>query len=479
MRLTTWTLHLCRALGLLVIFCTLSSLLAPSAGNVIAAGALAAPTNAGERKVILMLAPAAADVINSAALGASKTGDRAARIRAVTGALQAQANATQPPALVRLEQMRAAGKLRQVRPFWITNAIAVTAPADQLAALAALPGVVGVVPDRPIVKVGGGALQTQALPASNLEQVHAPEVWAQGYTGQGVVVANLDTGVSLSASSLAGKYRGGTDSWYDVYGQSTTPYDKDGHGTGTMSIMVADTYGVAPGARWMAVKIFPDPGSTIQASDSDAIAGLQWALSPAGNPARAPNVVNNSWAEDAAANPSQPCPDSAPMHAALQALVAANILPVFAAGNFGPATSTAPIPSSYPEVIAVGAVDSQSTITPFSSLGPTNCRPAGSVFPDISAPGQDITFDSTSGGLAGGSGTSFSAPHVAGALAVLLSAYPGLSAAQQRRLLLSTATGLSVPRPNNTYGYGLLNLQAMYYRPLETHVTFMPVAAAR
>lgn len=463
-----------RAIRLLAVLCLIIPLVTRSSSAI-------AASSPGTTNVILMLKPAAtAPSTALAPAGAS----RVERIQSVINTLQAQASAAQPPVLARLEQMRAAGTVSAVRPFWITNAIAVSVQADQLSALAALPGVASIVPDRPIHPVGTTPSSTGTLAPANLNQIGAPTVWAKGYTGQGVVVANLDTGVSLSAYSLSGKYRGGADSWHDVFGQHTTPYDADGHGTGTMSIMVADNYGVAPGAQWMAVKIFSDAGT---AQDSDAIAGLQWVLAPNGHPASAPNVINNSWAEDAATDPSLPCPSDTTtqaMHAALQALVAANILPIFAAGNFGPGTATAPTPSSFPEVIAVGAVDNQNNIASFSSRGPTNCRPAGSAFPDIAAPGVGITFYAqsptpTNPVLATGSGTSFAAPHVAGALAVLLSAYPGLSAAQQRFLLLHTTTDLGAPGPDNVYGYGALNLLAMYYRPLETHKNYLPLAAGQ
>ena len=73
-----------------------------------------------------------------------------------------------------------------------------------------------------------------------------------GYFGQGVVVASLDTGVDVTHPDLSGSYRGGTDSWFDPYGQHpTTPTDLNGHGTWTMGVMVAgdasgETLGAAP-----------------------------------------------------------------------------------------------------------------------------------------------------------------------------------------------------------------------------------------
>ena len=69
----------------------------------------------------------------------------------------------------------------------------------------------------------------------NIASVNAPAMWALGYTGQGVVVANLDSGVDVNHPDLAGRWRGGANSWFDPYGQHpSTPVDLTGHGTATM-----------------------------------------------------------------------------------------------------------------------------------------------------------------------------------------------------------------------------------------------------
>mgnify|MGYP005811938871 CR=1 FL=1 len=453
-----------------MVFILLAACVTRAAGS---AGKDASPnTPADESSVIIMLRNGPADPL---ALSRAET-NRAGRARAVVSGLQAQANAAQPAVLAHLEQMRARGKVKQIRPFWIINAVAVTVQTSSLAELSALPGVASVVPNRPLVLADRVSPAQTSGTAANLEQIHAPEVWAKGYTGQGIVVANLDTGVSLD-TPLAANYRGGANSWYDVQGEYTTPYDPDGHGTATMSLMVGADYGVAPGARWMAVKIFPSPASGAGATDADAISGLQWVLAPNGDPSAAPDVVNNSWSADAI-DPTQPCADSAPMHAALQALAAADILPVFAAGNFGPSSPSAPVPSSYPEVVAVGAIGADNAIAAFSSRGPTNCRLAGSAFPDLSAPGVGVPFYSPSGGISYGSGTSFAAPHVAGALAVLFSAFPHLSSATQRSILLNSAADLGTPGVDDVYGYGRLDVLAMYNRMLQTEIFYLPMIAS-
>ncbi len=132
-------------------------------------------------------------------------------------------------------------------------------------ALATRGDVVSITPDTTdIMPVGTMNL---AAPAGNLSAINAPALWDLGYYGQGVVVANMDTGVDLSHPELSARWRGGSDSWYDPYNQHpTTPTDLNGHGTWTMGVMVAadgsgTTLGVAPQAQWIAVKIFNDSGT--------------------------------------------------------------------------------------------------------------------------------------------------------------------------------------------------------------------------
>ncbi|HET7479246.1 MAG TPA: S8 family serine peptidase, partial [Rubrobacteraceae bacterium] len=216
--------------------------------------------------------------------------------------------------------------------------------------------------------------------------------------------------------------------------------------------------GVAPGAEWIAAKIFDDND---QATTAGIHQSFQWILDPDGDPATAdaPDVVNSSWAM-----PSPGCdlefqPD-------LQALLAAGILPVFAAGNYGPNTGTAASPANYPEALAVGASDNAGTVQSFSSRGPSSCgEPQGtpqSTFPEVVAPGLDIKAPDLLGGYAYASGTSLAAPHAAGALALLLDADPSLTAAQQREALTASATDVGAAGPDDASGYGLINARSAY-----------------
>src|SRR5690606_24415810 len=125
----------------------------------------------------------------------------------------------------------------------------------------------------------------------NVERVGAPAVWNMGIDGTGTVVASIDTGVDWDHPGLKEKYRGydsATDevdhtySWFDATAGQTEPYDDQGHGTHVTGTMVgsepdgSNQVGVAPGAKYIAVKAFTAAGGT----DADLLAAAQWILAP-------------------------------------------------------------------------------------------------------------------------------------------------------------------------------------------------------
>ncbi|MEU9742508.1 S8 family serine peptidase [Micromonospora chersina] len=385
---------------------------------------------------------------------------RRQRTVALVRALRARAVADQTGVLRLLARRRGQGLVTDVVPLWVVNAVAVVAEPSVIAELAARPDVREIRPDRtvqaPPSTLGSSTAATPVEP--NVEAVNAPSLWSLGFIGQGTVVATMDTGVDGSHPDLAAGWRGGSNSWYDPNGEHpATPTDVNGHGTATMGVLVGGSaggasIGVAPGAKWIAVKIFNDHGST---TTSRIHQGFQWLLDPDGNPATpdAPDVVNNSWSGSIGGCNLDFQPD-------LRNLRAAGILPVFSAGNYGPDPSTVLSPANNPEALAVGALDDSAVIDPSSSRGPSACGQA--VTPRLTAPGVGVRTTDLYGSYRDASGTSLAAPHVAGVLALLLGAFPDLSADRQQSALENAAVDLGEPGPDNTYGYGRLDALAAY-----------------
>jgi len=386
------------------------------------------------------------------------------RTAEIVKALRQKAASSQAPLKSFLQQKNA----KKMKDLWIINGIATVVPVSMIPELEQFPGVERIEQDyvvhAPAVKYGSAA-----LPESNLEAIKAPEVWSLGQTGAGVVVASIDTGVDIHHPDLQGRWRGGSNSWYDPNGQHSTPYDADGHGTMTTGVMVGGSsggtaIGVAPDAKWIAVKIFNDRGDS---TTSNIHEGFQWLLDPDGNPATddSPDVVNASWGlVDSTGKCVLSFADD------IQNLKAAGIAVVFAAGNEGspvpPMSNTSDSPANNPGSFAVGAVDSNNVVASFSSRGPSAC--GGGIFPHVVAPGVDIrTSDLTAGGVLPNSysyvsGTSFSSPHVAGAFALLRGAYPEKTVEEIEMALEQSATDLGMPESDNSYGFGLINILDAY-----------------
>jgi len=377
----------------------------------------------------------------------------------IINSLKSKAESTQKPLVAYL---RGRG-IAKTTSLWLINGVSLSASYGVIRDLAAFPGVKSIRLDAS-VSIPEPALGTTSAPEWNVNAIRAPQLWSMGFTGKTAVVANMDTGVDLDHPDLKSRWRGGTNSWYDPNGQHATPHDRNGHGTQTMGIIVGGhaggtTIGVAPDAQWIAVKIFNDSGL---AAYSAIHQGFQWLIDPDNNADTddAPDVVNNSWGLD---NINSCFPE---FQEDIQALQASNIAVVFSAGNSGPYSSTSTSPANNPGSFSVGAVDAATTIASFSSRGPSACE--GSSYPEVVAPGVNIrTTDLTFGGVfpdsyAAVSGTSFAAPHIAGALALLVSAFPGLEIEDLEHALKTSALDLGIPGPDNSYGYGLIDVLAAY-----------------
>ena len=351
----------------------------------------------------------------------------------------------------RLASWTNAGQIRNITRLWVTNGVVMDATPTVVAALQADPAVAHITSDAtPLVPFGSPV-------EWNVGRIRADTVWDLGHRGQGVVVASLDTGVDVDHPDLTTRWRGGTNSWFDPFGQHpSTPTDLNGHGTQVMGVIVGgdaggSAIGVAPGARWIAARVFNDQGLSSVAAIHQA---FQWVLDPDGDPATddAPDVVNSSWGFASGTCNLEFAPD-------IEALRAAGIVPIFAAGNFGTLSTS---PADNPGAFAVGSTTAADAVAVDSSRGPTACGEPSGIYPELTAPGVAVRTTDLGGLFTTASGTSLAAPHVAGALAVLLSANPTLTLAQQTSLLEHHAVDLGTPGPDNTYGFGRLDLRAAY-----------------
>lgn len=307
-----------------------------------------------------------------------------------------------------------------------------------------------------------------ASPEWNLTAVKGPDLWALGFKGAGVVVAGLDTGVDGDHPDLAAQYRGGANSWYDPHGEHPTPADKDGHGTHAMSLAVGragggTAIGMAPDAQWVAVKMFNDAGFS---RESVMHQSLQWVLDPDGDVSTddAPDVVNLSWAVATVNVCNRVFQDE------LDLLRASGIAVVMSAGNSGPGVSTSISPANNPGQLSVGSVDSRFTVSAFSSRGPSACD--GGLFPVLVAPGEQVlAADLSFGGMAlyaTVAGTSFAAPHVAGAMALLISAVPTTTLPVLESALKASAVLVGADGTPAQAGVGMIDTLAAYRAVLKT-----------
>jgi subtilisin family serine protease len=387
--------------------------------------------------------------------------DKADTQKNLIKALKKKADDTQAALKGALIKSVIAGKTKDVTPLWIRNAVAFTATPDVISQIAKLPEVGTIVLETTTQAPAKAAVVPMVATAveANISLVNAPAMWSLGYSGQGVVVANMDTGVDYTHPELSGSYRGGTNSWYDPYNQHATPYDPNGHGTQSMGIIVGGSVkqiGMAPQAKWIAVKIFNDSGT---ATSTAIHQGFQWLLNPNGdpnNPGGLPNVVNNSWAMG-----TPGC--NLEFQSDLQALLAVGITPVFASGNYGPNANTSVSPANLPEAFSVGAVNNSKLIYAYSSRGPTTCGSTASrIYPNVVAPGVTVNTSDLFKTYKKVSGTSISAPHVTGAIALLLSYNHNLTVTQLETALSAAALDLGAVGPDSNYGSGLINVLASY-----------------
>jgi subtilisin family serine protease len=336
-----------------------------------------------------------------------------------------------------------------------------------------------------------------------------------GFTGQGVVVGGQDTGYEWDHPAIKESYRGWDDTlsqadhnynWHDAIHEidsmngppyiaeanpcglsSLVPCDDHNHGTHTMGTMTGTlsdegkSIGVAPGAKWIACRNmergYGSPASYIEC--------FEWFLAPTDlngenpDPSKAPHVIANSWScpEIEGCTPA----NFETMQIAVDHLKAAGVVVVVSAGNSGSQCHTVSTPAAiFENSFTVGATRQTDTIANFSSRGTVTVDSSNRLKPNIAAPGVGVRSSIRNGGFATFSGTSMAGPHVAGAVALLISANPELAGQVEaiEELLESTArpmrsdqdcggvSGMEVP--NAVYGYGRMDILAAVQETVST-----------
>jgi serine protease AprX len=426
------------------------------------------------------------DFINTVA--ASMTHDQ--RRELAIGIFKDFAENAQRPIIDVLETLPA-GSVENIKTSWIANVMTCYATPEVIRMLAVRDDVerigMQLFSDILIEPVENREPTRDELLLANtygIEIINAPQVWAMGYYGQGVIVSVVDTGVNYNHNDLHNNMWHDTDAGYH-YGWNFAagngnPMDTSGHGTHCAGTVAGDgtsgtQTGVAPQATIMALKTAMTFSTEQQCWDAYEFSIEHGA-----------RVVSSSFGWPQSQNP-----DRQTWREALENSLAAGVTHSIAAGNEGGNPGTygdirtpgdVPPPWLHPDqttiggvaaVITVGATDSNDNIASFSSRGystwkfdapwfdyPDTSPNVGLLDPDISAPGVNVVScsHSNNSGYTTMSGTSMAAPHIAGCIALMLSANPDLTSAQIDSLLELTSVDLGSAGKDNVYGAGRVDV---------------------
>ena len=417
----------------------------------------------------------------------------------VVETLQRQAENSQTEVMSLLNEMERNGMVEDIRPLWLVNSISCYANKLAINALTQRTDLMHVYRCQATRCLFDETVTPTSLGddreiAENLLQVNADRVWELGYTGEGVLIAIIDTGVSLTHADLQGRFwEGGAEyphHGYDFSAPDNDPSDEDGHGTHVAGTLcgtgVSGTQtGVAPNAKIMVLKVF---GTNQQTNESLVTEAMQFAVE------HGADLLNMSlgWPDPSASV-------KLVLRQACDNTLAAGIVAAACAGNVRLLQSLIPIPRNIYSpgdcpppylhedqmvnaggtscVISVGAVDFNDQLTSFSSAGPStwtdvpqyndypynpdNPTEIGLIRPDVCAPGLNIkSLDyNNDNGYCYKDGTSMATPCVAGTIALMLSKNHELTPAQIDEILERTAVPLSEHKSND-FGAGRIDALA-------------------
>lgn len=315
--------------------------------------------------------------------------------------------------------------------------ITMTVPEQEIERLEGYSNVVSVSIDQPLHLMVEEVDSSRELSEYdwNNEMVKAFDAWDDGYTGNGVRVAVLDTGFDEHQDIT---YAGG----HSVFEDDVYTYDYDGHGTHVAGIIGAQKgtthQGIAPNVELYGVKVFSE---STGGTTTDLISGIDWSIQ------EGMDIINMSLGFTG---------EVPAVLEAIQEAVEQGILVIAASGNEGNEDGTGEqieYPAKYDEVIAVASVDQDLSRSTFSAAGPEN---------EVAAPGGFIGGLAPGGSYVAMSGTSQATPHVTALAAILMEKYPQRSNEEIRELLIKKANDLGPEGRDSLYGYGLVQ-----YAPLD------------
>ncbi len=421
------------------------------------------------------------------------------RWETTVSALKEMASYDQAALLSELRAFEVAGKVAEIRPLWIVNAVYCEATPEVIRTVADRDEVWFVQWDLiPTENALGIAPATSARDLTdgtftvewNVRKVKADSVWyVYGYTGDGVVVGDIDTGCDYTHPDLASHMW--TDPNYPYHGwdfenNDNDPMDSNGHGTHTCGTVASDgtagdTCGMAPKAQIMSTRtktsLSPPYPDTI--AENTVLNSMQFCVAPPLSPDNHAHLLTmslgwiiRSWS-----------PRQAVWRAAVTNVAAAGLPYFIAAGNEGSSSPPynvrcpghCPDPWKHPAdttgglsgSISIGATDNNDNYASFTSWGPVTWDtidpyrdyryPPGLLKPSFSAPGVDVTSTRRGGGYTQMSGTSMATPCAAGVCALMLEKNPGLLPEEVDEIMQNSVLPRGTQPKNNTYGTGRID----------------------
>ena len=321
-----------------------------------------------------------------------------------------------------------------ISEYKIGNLVSLEIPADKIAELSSENSVIKIFPER----------EVRAFLNESSAQISAQSAYDLNYTGNGIKIAILDTGINAEHEMLRDKVIASAS-----FVNDENSSDFHGHGTHVAGIAAgtnaygAENSGIAPGALLLNAKVLNKYGS---GTTTSVIAGINWAVENGAEIINLSLGANYSKLDD-------------PINLAIKDAVEKGVAVVAASGNCGPCGNCGnfkgvPVPGDSAYAISVGAADKSSNYACFSS----GAEILGiGIKPDIAAPGVQIN-SAFGNSYSSQSGTSMAAPHIAGAIALLLEAKPNLKPADIKAILEQSAVDLGAEGKDIEYGFGLVNI---------------------